>query len=114
MSKISGKELAEQLGDFVNNYNHDAEAFIDGFCRQHRTLQQSSFRLILQLIEKVASDDYATDGRNEGSKKVAKQLLNGFKLELIKGEMERGMSREDSEKYANNEHCKPKNFLGHI
>lgn len=78
-----GLELAQLLGDFVNTYSlrDKGKEFIDGFCRQHRTLQQSSFRLILELIEHMASDDYKTDGRNEESKKIAKQLLAGFKTQ---------------------------------
>jgi hypothetical protein len=114
MERLTGKQLAEALGDFVNNYNHDAEGFIKHFQRQHRTLQQSSFRLILSLIETIASDDYATDGRNEQSHAVAKKLLNGFKGEVVKQYMEQGDSRESAEKFASSEYSVPSRFLSCI
>ena len=108
------KELAEQLTNFVNNFNCDHDAFINAFCNQHRTLQQSSFRLILMLIEKMGSDEYRTDGRNEGSKKVAKQLIEGFKKEVIKDQMSQGVSEEEATKFAETDYAKPHGYLGYV
>lgn len=109
-----GKELANQLTNFVNNYNCKHEDFIDSFIREHRTLQQSSFRLILMLIEKMASDEYQTDGRNEQSKKIAKKLIDGFKNEIIKEEMATGLTEEAAISYVNSPYVKPHKFLGTI
>lgn len=108
------KELANQLTDFVNNFNCDHDAFINAFCNQHRTLQQSSFRLMLKLIEKMATDEYRTDGRNEGSKKVAKQLIEGFKTQVIKDQMSQGVSEEDATKFADTDYAKPHGYLGYV
>jgi hypothetical protein len=79
MSELSkGAKLAEDMGNFVNSYGHNEKDFIEGFMRQHRTLQQSSFRVILKLIEAITSDDYRHDGRNEASHLMAKKLKKGF------------------------------------
>ena len=52
-----GKELATELTDFVNSYNFDKQGFINQFCREHRTLQQSAVRLMFELMEHIASDE---------------------------------------------------------
>lgn len=92
----TGAKLAEDMGDYVNTFSDKSKDFIEGFCRQHRTLQQSSFKMILKLIEHMATDEYRTDPRNEDSKDIAKKLLSGFKKEL------------------NDDDFKPSNFLRFI
>jgi len=109
-----GKEMADAFGDFVNNFSCPTEDFINSFCRQHRTLQQSGIRVLLQLIEHVASDEYRHDGRNEGSHKLCKDLMEGFKMKKIKDEMSRGISEDKAIDYASAEYCKPSRFLGFI
>ena len=109
-----GKEMADAFGDFVNNFSCPTEDFINSFCGQHRTLQQSGIRVLLQLIEHVASDEYRHDGRNEGSHNICKDIMEGFKLKMIKNEMRMGRSEEEAEKYASAEYCKPSRFLGFI
>ena len=101
MEDNKGLELAQKLTDFVNTYSMSdkSKQFIEGFNRQHRTLQQSSMRLILELIENIASDDFHTDARNEQSKKVAKMLLKGFESEYIKELMSQGVSEERANGY---------------
>lgn len=113
---MKGKELANELTNFVNNFNCDHDEFINSFCREHRTLQQSSFRLILMLVEKLASDEYGknTDARNEGTHKLAKKLIDGFKKTLIEEEMVRGMSEEKAKAFADSDYSKPHKFLGSI
>lgn len=115
MSK-SGKELANEFTDFVNNFNCNENAFINELCRQHRTLQQSSFRLMLMTIEKMASDEYGknTDARNEGTHKLAKKLMDGFKKTLIEDAVAEGMSEEKAIAYADTDYAKPHRFLGSI
>jgi len=116
MSKITGKELANELTDFVNNYNCDHDEFINAFTRQHRTLQQSSFRLMLILMDKLASSEYGknTDARNEGTHKLAKKLMDGFKNSIIEDEILRGVSKENAIKNAESDYSKPHKFLGSI
>lgn len=103
-----GKELAIALTDFVNSYNFDKQGFINQFCREHRTLQQSAVRLMFELMEHIASDEYRFDGRNEGSHKVCKDLMEGFKMKKTKDEVERFGSSDV------NENCKPSKYLGFI
>ena len=80
MSRTTGKELAELFSDFVNSSNTEKfEEFVESFTNQHRTLQQSGFGLMLRVMEKIASDEYGTDARNEDSKKSHKTLLKVLK-----------------------------------
>jgi hypothetical protein len=114
MSKLNGKELANELTNFVNNFNCDHDEFINAFIREHRTLQQSSFRLFLMLMEKMASEEYGKtcDGRNKGSHEVAKKLVKGFR-ELVIME-QTGMSVEEAERFADSEYAKPHRYLGYV
>jgi len=109
-----GKELAIALTDFVNSYNFDKEGFINQFCREHRTLQQSAVRLMLELLEHISTEEYRFDGRNQGSHKVCKDLMVGFKKIIIERELKLGTTEEAAINYANSEYCKPSKFLGHI
>ena len=116
MSKLTGKELSNELTNFVNNYNCDHDEFINAFTREHRTLQQSSFKLMLMLMDKMASAEYGKniDARNEGTHKLAKKLMDGFKKILIEDEILLGVTEEKAKKFADSEHAKPHNFLGSI
>ena len=66
--------------DFVNVYGFDKEGFKEAFRRQHRTLQQSTIVLFLEIIEMVGKEDYATDLRNEDAKEVCAQLVKGWRM----------------------------------
>ena len=116
MEKLTGLELANQMGDFVNTFNRDkGKEFIDGFCRQHRTLQQSSFRMMLELIEHMASDNYHTDGRNEDSHKITKWLIDGFKEAKKKEYLAEGVTEQRATEYVSGEWgSKPSKYLGSI
>lgn len=115
MAQTTGLKLAEDMGDYVNSMSDRDKhtAFIEGFCRQHRTLQQSSFRMILALVEHVASDEYRTDGRNEGSKNVARKLLKGFEHEYHNDLRAQGVS-ELNIAGSVGENYKPSKFLSFI
>ena len=81
MGKQTAKELMEDITNFVNTYSCDKEGFKQAFKRQHCTLQQSTMRLFLELIEDIADDDdFYVDGRNEATKKVSKDLIEGYRL----------------------------------
>lgn len=117
MSDINkGLELAQQMGNYVNSYSNREKAaeFIEGFCRQHRTLQQSSFRLIMSLIEHMASNEYRTDLRNEASHNVAKKLLAGFKTETYKELLNRGCSDKTAKADSESENFLPSKYLSYI
>lgn len=114
MSKLTGTELANELTNFVNNFNCNHEEFIEAFCREHRTLQQSSFRLFLMLLERLASDEYTFDGRNEQSHQLAKKMIEGFKKVIIEEQIALGESEESAKRYVESDYAKPHKFLGHI
>ncbi len=110
---VTAQELANALGDFVN-YSSSTEKnkqFCEAFSRQHRTLQQSAFRLMLELIEHIASEDYRTDGRNEATKQMAETLLKGFKLTKKQEYLAEGVSEERAESYVSGHGEKPSNYL---
>lgn len=67
-----GKKLASDILDYVNNLTFDAESFADTICSAHRTLQQSTMRLFISTICKMAEND--TDARNEASVELAKKI----------------------------------------
>lgn len=74
------KEVQEAVSRFLNRYDSSGKmgAFLDEFENDHRTLQQLFTRLCLMWIERVARDEYGTDGRNEASQRVARELLEGW------------------------------------
>lgn len=79
MKRLTPEELAETITDFVNNFGCDHEAFIKALFNDHRTLQQSTIRLFLQVIEAAAKEEYRTDLRNERAKKTCQEIVEGFK-----------------------------------
>lgn len=80
MGKKTAQELVEDITDFVNNHGFDKDGFKQAFKRQHRTLQQSTIRLFLEVIEMVGEENYSTDLRNQDSKKVCGDLIKGFRV----------------------------------
>jgi hypothetical protein len=85
MGHLTGKEFAEQFERFANGASEEKkEEFAEYFCRMHRTNQQSAFGTILKVVDKVGSDDYRFDGRNEESHKRAKMMVTGLKAEVVK------------------------------
>lgn len=116
MSRLSPKELAEALTDFVNSSNKEKyQEFIEIFSWQHKTLQQSAVGLMLQTIEHIASDNYHTDGRNEDSKKVAQTLMKGFKVAQAAQFVAEGTSESRAKEYVEMDGFdKPSRYLGFI
>lgn len=116
-SAQKGEQLAKDMANFVNNFNCDSDAFITAFRQQHRTLQQSSMRLMLELIEKIANEEDLnrfTDDRNKQTYVVAKKLVAGFKTQVIKEQLEMGVSQENAEGFANGKDCVPSKFLSFV
>lgn len=98
------ESLIRDFSNLVNNFSFDTEFFIESFSREHRTLQQSMFRTIVELICFMASDEYHTDGRNESSKEMAKNFISGYaenQKQKEKGHYLRsGYSEEEAEEKA--------------
>lgn len=100
MSRLTAKELASAFSDFVNSNNTEKfDDFVTEFTNQHRTLQQSGLGLMLKTIERMASDEYRTDPRNEDSKKVAQSLMKGFIMAKREEFKEEGLSNTRVEEY---------------
>ena len=78
------KEIVNEITDYVNSFSNKEQEFCKAMSVEHRTLQQSFTKLCLSWLEHCASDEYRTDGRNEQSQKIAKELLDGFKEKQIK------------------------------
>ena len=105
-----GKKLVEVLSRYVN-YNKSTRGFIEAFKREHRTLQQSAFKMFLSLMEEIASENYQTDGRNKATKEVAETLLKGFKEEKVKQYIMEGVSEQRALDYVSGDGAKPSIYL---
>lgn len=99
------KALTKEITDFVNTFGDKSKEFNEAMSREHRTLQQSFTRLALKWLEHVASDEYRTDGRNESSQKVVREMLDAFK----KIQEEKGFTGETLELMS-----KPSGYCSHI
>lgn len=108
-----GLELVKALGEYVN-YNKSRKAFIEAFKREHRTLQQLAFKMILELVEEMATENYHTDGRNEQSKLMAQTLLKGFAMAKKEDYINEGVSEERATSYVSGEGAKPSLYLSLI
>jgi adenine specific DNA methylase Mod len=86
MESTPAIQLVKDLERFANTFSHKERTgeFMAEFRKVHNTNQQNIFRLMMKVIEYIASDEFRADGRNEASKKTAQQLLRGF--EFINGE----------------------------
>ncbi len=100
-----GKEiskLVEDFSDVVNSMSFgkdENKKFFTEFARKHRTLQQSMFRVILNLLVQMTGDDYRTDGRNEYSKDVAQKLILGYSNQLKEEYLDAEPDRRGDEFY---------------
>lgn len=106
------KKVMNMLSDYVN-HGKSKKAFIEAFKRDHRTLQQSMFKMFLQLMEEMATENYHTDGRNEDSKKLAQTLLEGFKRVKLQEYLSQGISEERAIEYVKTG-ANPSGYLPHI
>jgi len=73
--------------------------FFEEFCRKHRTLQQSMFRVILSLLVQMTTENYRTDGRNEQSKDIAQKLIRGYADQIKEEYLDESPERRGDEYY---------------
>lgn len=69
-------QAAKILEDFINDFGWDPKKFAKACCNMHRTLQQSLFRSIVEILICYAAEERQTDERNEASKEGAKKVLD--------------------------------------
>ena len=65
-------KAADEILCLVNSYSCDEEAFAQTICNSHKTLQQSTMRLFMATIRKMAT--VTPDGRNENAVELAKEI----------------------------------------
>lgn len=76
-------EAAKMLANAVNDYSFNPKRFAETLPYIHRTLQQSIFRLIVEIINFMADDNYRTDDRNQASHDISKKLVKILEEEYI-------------------------------
>lgn len=77
--RASGEEMGKEFSDFVNSsHSGKQDDFVDYILRDHRTLQQSAFRIFYHCIEGWAksweNDRY--DLRNEATCRMSKEIVD--------------------------------------
>jgi len=110
------KKLTGQITDYINTFSNEEkiEEFIRAFNTEHRTLQQSTMRMFLELLDHAASPDYRVDGRNESTQKTAQLLKRGFILALVEKFKNEGREISEQEIEQSWEINKPSKWLGYI
>lgn len=77
-------KLANDILDFVNTFGYDADMFAETIAHSHKTLQQSTMRLFITAIRKMA--EVIPDDRNAETVKLAKEIIeiaDDYSLPLI-------------------------------
>ena len=66
--------VAASLADAVNTLGREDIDFATEMRKQHRTLQQASFKVILTMIAQWSEEEYF-DGRNEFTVKACREIV---------------------------------------
>ncbi len=78
----SMRKIVDSLTNEINNFSYEkhVDNFFDAITHQHRTLQQSFWRMMIQVIKKYAEldKDGWYDLRNEASVKTCVKLKEWF------------------------------------
>lgn len=74
-------KAAKELENAVNSFSWNPKKFAESVSCCHRTLQQSIFRTIIEVIKKMASDNYGTDDRNRAAHDTAKLIMQSGALD---------------------------------
>lgn len=78
------EKLANDVLEFVNAIGFDADTFAEVISRGHKTLQQSTMRLFITTIRKMA--EVTPDARNAATVDLAKmiaEIADDYSLPLI-------------------------------
>ena len=68
-------KAAKQLEDAINDMGWNPKAFAQATTTFHRTLQQSLFRTIVEVLKAYADENRSTDPRNAASKEGSQKLM---------------------------------------
>lgn len=81
MERKTGKQMAEELSNFVNGATYqEKQEFVETVLADHRSLQQDTFSMFLQCISEWAKDAEANnyDARNERACKASLMMVKAF------------------------------------
>jgi hypothetical protein len=76
-SAEKAQAIVRDLSDWVNGMGHDNRVFVEALIREHRTLQQQIFELMLACIDAWAKEEHF-DLRNEFTVKKCREIMNLF------------------------------------
>lgn len=72
-------QAAMALEDAINDFSWNPKKFAQACTTFHRTLQQTLFRTIVEVLICYADENRGTDPRNQASKEGSQQILKVLK-----------------------------------
>lgn len=67
------------LEDAINDFGWNPKQFAKACTTMHRTLQQTLFRTIVEVLIAFADENHGTDARNQASKNGSQKILEVLK-----------------------------------
>lgn len=74
-------KVAKELEHALNDMSWDSRKFAESIIYYHRTLQQTLFRSMVEVIKIMGSEDYGYDLRNKASHEICKKIMESGVLE---------------------------------
>lgn len=74
-------KVAKELERALNDYGWNEKRFALSVTTFHRTLQQTLFRSMVEVIKTMGSEDYRYDLRNKASHEICKKIVDSGVLE---------------------------------
>ena len=74
-------KVAKELESALNDYGWNEKRFALSVTTFHRTLQQTLFRSMVEVIKTMGSEDYRHDLRNKASHEICKKIVDSGVLE---------------------------------
>ena len=82
MKEKTGKQIAEELCNTLNSFNNreTRKEFVEEICNQHRSLQQQTIGLLMEVVKAFAEmrENNRWDLRNGASTKLCKEINDAF------------------------------------
>lgn len=72
-------KTAMELEDSINDFGWNPKKFAKACTTMHRTLQQTLFRTIVEVLIAFADENRGTDARNQASKEGSQKILEVLK-----------------------------------
>jgi hypothetical protein len=76
-SEEKARSVVQALSDWVNEMGHCNQDFVEAVMREHRTLQQQIFEVMLACMDAWAKEEHF-DLRNEFTVKKCQEIMNLF------------------------------------